>query len=66
MFDNLVKSRETPFYSAGEGVAPPPPFELNSNGSTPTTGRGLTALGLMMDFLRVHHVCKQGTKSFSD
>jgi hypothetical protein len=35
-------------------ITPPPPFEVNSNGSTPTPGRGLTALGLLMDFLQVH------------
>ncbi|MBW1911022.1 MAG: aconitate hydratase [Deltaproteobacteria bacterium] len=38
----------------GRGRAsPPPPFEVNSNGSTLTPGRGLIALGLLTDFLRV-------------
>ena len=32
-------------------ASPPPPFEVNSNGSTLTPGRGLIALGLLMDFL---------------
>ena len=36
-------------------ASPPPPFEVNSNGSTPTPGRGLVALGLATDFLRVRH-----------
>ncbi len=45
--DDLVKSRRTPFYEAGEGN-PHPPFEVNSNGSTPTPGRGLPAFGLLM------------------
>jgi uncharacterized repeat protein (TIGR03833 family) len=31
-----------------------PPLEVNSSGSTLTQGRGLTTLGLLMDFLRVH------------
>ena len=31
--DNLVKSRVAPFYEAEEAT-PPPPFEVNSNGST--------------------------------
>jgi hypothetical protein len=35
-------------------VLPPPPLEVNSNGSTPTPARRLFALGLMMDFRRVH------------
>jgi len=32
-------------------VTPPPPFEVNSNGSTLTLGRGLSALGLLTDFI---------------
>jgi hypothetical protein len=35
-------------------VPPPPPLEVNSNGSTPTPVRRLFALGLEMDFLRIH------------
>jgi hypothetical protein len=34
-------------------VSPPPPFEVNSNGSAPIPDRGLVALGLVTDFLRV-------------
>jgi hypothetical protein len=52
--DNLVKSPLRTYYSAGEGL-PLPPFEVNSNGSALTLGRSLLALGLVMDFLRVHH-----------
>jgi hypothetical protein len=35
-------------------VLPPPPLEVNSNGPTPTPVRRLSALGLEMDFWRVH------------
>jgi hypothetical protein len=38
-------------------VPPPPPLEVNSNGSTLTPARRLIALGLlMMDILRVHQL----------
>ena len=32
---------------------------MNSNGSTPTPGRGLSALGLLMDFLQVNQYSKR-------
>ena len=35
---------------------PPPPSEINSDGSTPTSGRRLFALGRLTDFLRVRHL----------
>ncbi len=42
--------------SARRGRAsPPPPFEVNSNGPTLTPARRLIALGLLLDFLQVHH-----------
>jgi hypothetical protein len=44
MLDNLVKSPFRTFYSAGKGF-PLSPFEVNSNGSTLTLGRSLSALG---------------------
>jgi hypothetical protein len=49
IIDNLVKSRVAPFTQRGR-ASPPPPFEVNSNGSTLTKGRSLPALGLLPDF----------------
>jgi len=46
-YDDLVKSQKAPFYEAGE-ESPPPSFEVNPNGFTPTPSRGLPALGLLM------------------
>jgi len=52
MTSQKVKKR----LSARRGRAlPPPPFEVNSNGATPTPDRGLIALGLLTDYLRVRH-----------
>jgi len=63
--DDLVKSQRTPFYEAGEGN-PPPPFEVNSNGSTPTPGRGLPALGLLMtsyEAIKDYFLCRKEKNS---
>jgi hypothetical protein len=49
-FDKFVKSQTTLFHEAGAGFHVPP-VEVNSNVSTPTSGRDVIALGLGLVFL---------------
>jgi len=42
-----------------------PPLTVNSTGSTPTPARSLIALGLMMDFLQVHHFLNPSKKTIN-
>ncbi len=46
---NSYKVRKR-FFTWRERASPLPPLEVNSSGSTLTPGRGLIAIGLMMDF----------------
>jgi len=51
------KKSENDFLLGRKGFPSLPPLDVNSSGSTLTPSRGLIALGLLMDFLRVHHCC---------
>ena len=47
-------------------ISPPPPSEINSDGSTPTSGRRAKRPGRLTDFLRVRQICIAPEKSLHD